>query len=279
MKKVNLRSPYNEKYFYHDWKVKNPFLHMFGAGIVYQDDRYHYSTIRDTYLFEYIIKGKGYIECNGNRYTVSQGDTIIVKKGVKMKYGSDKKEPYTKIWFSVIGSFPDELYKCYDNKNEPELIIKHVNTYPLFEKILRHLSLEQVSVDVCSHIILDIILAIRDLNSNLNGKVENIAEQLKFFIDSFPQSNIDIETIISQYAVSKRTAVRLFRERYGITPIKYLKEAKLEKGCELLKNSTLTVSEISEILGFCDQSYFSTEFMKKYRVYPSVYRKEILRNT
>lgn len=278
MKKVKLRSPYNEKYFYHDWKVKNPFLHMFGAGIVYQDDRYHYSTIRDTYLFEYIIKGKGYIECDDNRYIVSRGDTIIVKKGTEMKYGSDKKEPYTKIWFSVVGSFPDKLYECCDSSKE-SLAIKRVNTYPLFEKILRQLNDTEVTTDAFSHTILDIFLAINGESCNYNKDTENIAEHLKFFIDSFPEGKIDLETIISQYAVSKRTAVKLFRERYGITPIRYIKEAKLEKSCDLLKSSTLTVSEISEALGFCDQSYFSTEFFKKYGIYPSEYRKkEILHN-
>lgn len=278
MKKVKLRSPYNEKYFYHDWIVKNPFLHMFGAGIVYQDERYHFSTIRDTYLFEYIIKGKGYIECDGKKYTVSQGDTIIVKKGAQMKYGSDKKEPYLKIWFSVQGSFPDNICSICNDKDE-SLIIKKVNTYPLFEKMLQHLSNTEVSVDVSSHIILDIVLAIRGENYSYNNDIVNVTEQLKFFIDSFPQNKIDIETIIAQHSVSKRTAERLFRERYGISISKYIRKTRLEKSCDLLKDTTLTVSEISAKLGFCDQSYFSTEFFKKYGVYPSQYRKEILSNT
>ncbi len=53
----------------------------------------------------------------------------------------------------------------------------------------------------------------------------------------------------------------------------YLKNTRLEKAKELLTQSELNLSEISEAVGYSDISYFSRIFKKEFQVTPSKYRR------
>ena len=41
-----------------------------------------------------------------------------------------------------------------------------------------------------------------------------------------------------------------------------------------LSETQFSIGEIASVLGFADQSFFSTAFKKKYGVYPTAYRKK-----
>ncbi|EAC9531764.1 AraC family transcriptional regulator, partial [Listeria monocytogenes] len=53
----------------------------------------------------------------------------------------------------------------------------------------------------------------------------------------------------------------------------YVKKTRLDKAKELLTQSDLNLSEISEAVGYSDISYFSRIFKKECQVTPSKYRR------
>lgn len=53
----------------------------------------------------------------------------------------------------------------------------------------------------------------------------------------------------------------------------YLNKIRIEKACELLKNAMFSIAEISEKVGYSDQSYFSRVFKKITGRTPSSYRR------
>lgn len=55
----------------------------------------------------------------------------------------------------------------------------------------------------------------------------------------------------------------------------YITEIQLEKACELLKDTALSLTEIAQEIGCYDSSHFTNKFRKKYGVTPSVYRKRL----
>ena len=66
---------------------------------------------------------------------------------------------------------------------------------------------------------------------------------------------------------------RIFREDTGMTFKEYLNELRIEKSRSLLLNSDLSITEISAMLGFNDQSYFCKIFKRITGVTPDRYRK------
>lgn len=66
---------------------------------------------------------------------------------------------------------------------------------------------------------------------------------------------------------------RLFRQNVGKTIFQYLVEVRIAHARELLAASSMRVSQISEKVGFADESYFSKVFKRHTGVSPSNYMK------
>jgi len=269
--------PFNEKYIRSTPKSAGEkcFLHIYGAGIVYPDTRYEFEKIRDSYLFEYIVSGQGYVGNEKENIKVTAGDCIVSAKDGFTRYGSDKKDPYVKIWFSVTGDFIKPLYDACLSP-DTDFVVKKVDVYQLFEKMLAELDGNpKDNVSVLAPIILAILLAVSGRGEESAPLTEGRSRALdiKQYIDTFLLDNISVCKAAEHIGITERTAVKLFRDKYGITPAKYIRQKRLERAKELLENSDKPVTDIAHILHYCDQSYFSTDFKKEFGIYPSEYRE------
>ncbi|MDF2724104.1 MAG: AraC family transcriptional regulator [Paenibacillus sp.] len=54
----------------------------------------------------------------------------------------------------------------------------------------------------------------------------------------------------------------IFKDVTGRTPVEYMHEIRVAAARELLMTSTMSIREISESLGYCDQSYFNNTYKK-----------------
>lgn len=66
---------------------------------------------------------------------------------------------------------------------------------------------------------------------------------------------------------------RIFLKIMGLRPQSYVIQAKIERACQLLAESDLTVGAIAEALGFQEIFYFSRQFKQKTGEAPSEYRR------
>lgn len=266
--------PFNEKYVRATrWSAdKKCFLRIYGAGIVYPDARYRFSKKRDTYSFEYIVSGSGFVGTDTECTTVSQGDCIVTPKGKFIRYGADEKNPYVKLWFSVMGDYIKPLFEtCFPE--DTDYIVKKVNVYPLFEKMLAELEgNDNDDVATLVPIILEILLCVAGRIVPKTDNASPRAMHLQQYLDNFFLCGADIKRAAEHLGMSERSAKKVFMDELGISPSKYIRKKKLEYSLELLRNTGKSVSAIAHIIHYCDQSYFSTDFKKEYGLYPSEYR-------
>ena len=78
--------------------------------------------------------------------------------------------------------------------------------------------------------------------------------------------------VARQVGVSPRQLTQLLKERTGRTFADLLREARIERACEMLAKTEMTVAAIALDSGFCDQSYFTHVFQKLKRTTPKQYR-------
>jgi len=64
-----------------------------------------------------------------------------------------------------------------------------------------------------------------------------------------------------------------FRHATGTTPHRYLRKARIERSCELLRTTGLQVGEIAGVVGFRGQSHFCNVFVAERGLTPSAYRR------
>lgn len=101
-------------------------------------------------------------------------------------------------------------------------------------------------------------------------------ERIKLMLDyirSHLRDEITVAQIASAASVSESECVRCFRGAIRTPPIQYVKQSRLQKAAELLKETNKRVNEIGEECGFQEMSYFAKAFRELYGLTPTEFRK------
>lgn len=80
------------------------------------------------------------------------------------------------------------------------------------------------------------------------------------------------EQVARQAGVSPGHLAQLLKERTGRSFTDLVREARIERACELLRNTEQTIAAIALDSGFCDQSYFTRVFQNLKKTTPKQYR-------
>jgi AraC-like DNA-binding protein len=94
------------------------------------------------------------------------------------------------------------------------------------------------------------------------------------FIEENLHKKLSTKEVSDHFLYSVEHFCRLFKNNFGCNFQDYLSRYRIEKAKTMLKNSDLTVSEISESVGFNSFSYFTKCFREYTSLTPSQYRKK-----
>ncbi len=91
-------------------------------------------------------------------------------------------------------------------------------------------------------------------------------------------STVSIGQLVSIFHFQEDYFNRLFKKKTGMTYSAYVQQVRLNKAEKLLCNTTKSISEISELIGYHNKGYFYKIFQEKYGMTPQQYRvsKEFL---
>lgn len=97
-------------------------------------------------------------------------------------------------------------------------------------------------------------------------------ERASSFMDTHFSQNIDLVQVAVAARMTPSHLARLFREGRGVTPMRYLWSVRLKQSLQLLRETGLTVAEVSDRCGFSNPQHFSKMFKKESRQTPGEYR-------
>ena len=66
-----------------------------------------------------------------------------------------------------------------------------------------------------------------------------------------------------------------FRRRYGLPVHTWLRQRRMERAAELLRNSSLSVLGVAQSVGYGSASQFTAAFRRQYGVTPARFRKNV----
>ena len=84
---------------------------------------------------------------------------------------------------------------------------------------------------------------------------------------------LNLSSVAHQVGLSKNHFCTLFKEETGNNFVDFLHKTRIEQAREMLLNSEMLISEISEIVGYIDSKYFTKVFHKYMNCSPTAYRK------
>ena len=126
----------------------------------------------------------------------------------------------------------------------------------------------------------EIELKIEGINRTVSKSEENESVEVGNFlirkaldyIELHYAEKIGLKTLSDALYISPNYFSDLFRRHMKVKFSDFLIEYRLKKACILLKKPEYKVSEIAEMVGFRDSTYFSTVFKKTYNLTPLEYK-------
>lgn len=109
-------------------------------------------------------------------------------------------------------------------------------------------------------------------NHTVECKSSVIAQKIKHYIETNIDSDISVTTIAKQFYLSETHVIRIFREKFGVTPKQYILKTKINASKLLLLNTSLQIKEIAMTYHFADSYHFSHTFKRFTGVSPEKYR-------
>lgn len=114
---------------------------------------------------------------------------------------------------------------------------------------------------------------IKDLSDNQKLKSNTVLQPAFDYIHSHKNENVSLKKAADLCHISPSYFSRVFTKETGQNYSTYLSLLKIEWSKQLLSTTDMTISEISNNLGFNESGYFIKIFKKYEGVTPSLYRK------
>lgn len=123
-----------------------------------------------------------------------------------------------------------------------------------------------------------LVRACRGDPATMVGPVEpvdskGISRVIEFFQDN-PSCQYSLEDVARVADMDRYRFIRTFKTQTGKTPHGYLTDLKIERACQYLRDSRMSMTDICIACGFSDSSHFSTVFKRRIGMPPSQYRRQ-----
>lgn len=259
------------------WKFYNceyPFNVMVIGKTKSDSDYYVHRNNSRIMALEYIFAGSEVLKINGKEYNPAKNDAVLLTKHSDHTYFLDENELLEKEWIVFDGKLAEELIRIYIPENE--YCFHNCNLSHYFEEIDRirknYGNNYEKLTDNLSVVLHRMFIHIKNALSENNY---NLAQQIQRYLDANIETKVDMDALSRKFNYSKNQIIRVFKQEYNITPYKYFMERKIDIAKLYLSNTMYSVNDISKLLAFSDQNYFSSEFRRITSMSPTEYRKRI----
>jgi len=112
--------------------------------------------------------------------------------------------------------------------------------------------------------------------SNDSHQKKTLYRVTQFINENFKEASLSLNEVSKKNNISYFYLSHLFKKELKTTFSKYLINLRMDAASRLLKDRSLTVSQVSHSSGFEDPGYFSKVFKKHHGSSPAVYRNKVL---
>lgn len=206
-------------------------------------------------------------------------------KELKTKGGTIRFLPACEnLGYTVTRITAGECIDVFFDTNEPifpEAFVmdmsRRENIAPLFKKMLcTWIAKEEGYYLECISIIYKILAEMQKSSYLPSGRYEKIKPAVELIQAEFLRGDISTGELTKAAGISEAYLKRLFHERFGVSPKRYIIQMKINHAQELLRLGQYSVSEVAYMCGYPDPCFFSRQFKKYTGISPSGFSEKYL---
>jgi AraC-like DNA-binding protein len=241
-------------------------------------------AVRDHFLIHYIRDGKGIFRVGETQYRLAKGDGFLICPGIVTYYQADRETPWRYSWVGFHGSLAEAYLKdaCLDAANP----VFHYRQDGFLTDCIREMIASRAMARGREAYLkgqLYLFLA-KVMETAAVGTPEHFeCSKQEFYIRNaveYIRMNYSRKITVNQIAryigLDRSYLCALFKAALGVGPQEYLIRYKVDRACELMRNSALSLGDISRSVGYDDPLQFSKVFRRVKGQAARDYRKSLV---
>lgn len=223
----------------------------------------------------------------GKKQPVQTGDLIIYNAGVVHDEIVNPDDPIGCYALGIGGLhmpslranalIPDDMGSIFPSGDS------FSDLHALSELIFRQMSTgTPCREEICHHLLLAFLvktLAVIEGRKIEKPQMEEshiLGLRIQEYIDQHYSEPLTLQSIGEALHISPYYLCHVFKETIGYSPVQYLLRRRIGEAQTLLLQTDLSISQISEMVGYETQSYFNLQFTKHVGISPKKYRQNSL---
>ncbi|MBR4863915.1 MAG: helix-turn-helix transcriptional regulator [Oscillospiraceae bacterium] len=213
-------------------------------------------------------EGETYYLSNGKKYFSDANHPVILPKGCSYEWNCTKAGRFYSIEFESDATFTDPIPFTVANS---EQLLKRFKELE-YKRNLKTSTIQLESIRDTYSIILTLLKPQSD--SYLPAAKKEKLKPAIAYISQNHSKKITNGQLAGLCGLSTVYFRKLFTQAFGVSPIVYTQNLRIEKAKELLSSDYGTLSDLALSLGYTSLYDFSRAFKKHTGIAPSKYRKE-----
>lgn len=234
------------------------------------------------YQMIYIASGQGHFHFDSpdNETIVPAGNVVLYRPKEMQKYeyyGEEKAEVY---WIHFTGNDVTNCLRKYGFQDNRHVFFvgSSLEYERIWKKMISELQCCQTDYEEMLTLLLRHLLICfkRELSREHTLKNEYLDQEMDLAASYFNENynrDISIEAYAKTRGMSVSWFIRSFKKYTGQTPMQFIVSLRINNAQILLETTDYPIHEISSIVGYENQLYFSRLFCKRKGCSPSQYRK------
>lgn len=234
-------------------------------------------THNHTELF-FIVSGKGQFLIQDQAFPVDTNNLVIINPNIFHTEASLSSYPMEYIVLGISGI----TLEADAGFQGQFCILDHFESVEIsscLRNILREMELKNTGYEEVCQAYMEILIirlmrliAITAQSQPQTASGNRQCAAVKRHIDLHFKEALTLEQLTEAAHMNKYYLAHSFKREYGFSPINYMVFRRIEESKYLLAETDLSVSQISQILGFSSSSYFSQVFRRNQQISPTEYR-------
>ncbi len=112
-------------------------------------------------------------------------------------------------------------------------------------------------------------------SNNLDKKIHEVTQYIE---SNYLDINLNLNNIAAHFNITPSYLSKKFREEHGIIIIDYLYKVRISYSVDLIRNTSLKITDIAPMVGFQDSNAFIRIFKKYHGCTPGNYKSTVLKS-